>query len=122
MEPDDYTLDLTSIDGSTISISMPQSTNVGDVWLDTSTMTTNVYSTNNDWINIGDLTEDTINLRKIDITPVEFEDTMPDVAKVEDMCNDYPGLRKAYENFKAVYKMVHQDWQGRQDAENESPF
>ena len=54
--------------------------------------------------------------------PVEFEDTMPDVAKIEDMCNDYPGLRKAYENFKAIYKMVHQDWQGRQDAEDQFPF
>ena len=54
--------------------------------------------------------------------PVEFEDHMPDVAKVEDMCNDYPALRKAYENFKTIYKMVHQDWQGRQDAEDQYPF
>lgn len=54
--------------------------------------------------------------------PVEFEDHMPSVAKVEDMCNDYPALAKAYENFKTMYAMVHQDWQGRQDAENELPF
>ena len=54
--------------------------------------------------------------------PVEFEDHMPDVAKVEDMCNDYPALAKAYENFKNRYAMVHQDWKGRQDAENEPPF
>lgn len=50
-------------------------------------------------------------------TPVEFEDIMPDVAKVEDMCNDYPALEKAYENFKTIYKLVHQDWKGRQDAD-----
>ena len=54
--------------------------------------------------------------------PVEFEDHMPDVAKVEDMCNDYPALAKAYENFKSIYAMVHQDWKGRQDAEDEPPF
>ena len=54
--------------------------------------------------------------------PVVFEDYMPDVAKVEDMCNDYPSLRKAYENFKAIYAMVHQDWQGRQDSEDQFPF
>lgn len=52
--------------------------------------------------------------------PVEFEDTMPSVAKIEDMCNDYPALAKAYENFKTIYAMVHQDWKGRQ--EDEPPF
>ena len=54
--------------------------------------------------------------------PVEFEDHMPDVAKVEDMCNDYPALAQAYEKFKTMYALVHQDWKGRQDAENEPPF
>ena len=54
--------------------------------------------------------------------PVEFEDEMPDVAKVEDMWNDYPALAQAYEKFKTMYALVHQDWKGRQDAENESPF
>lgn len=53
---------------------------------------------------------------------IEFEDHMPSVAKIEDMCNDYPGLRKAYENFKTIYKMVHQDWQGKQDAGDQFPF
>ena len=51
----------------------------------------------------------------------EFEDTMPSVAKVEDMCKDYPALDKAYENFKTIYAMVHQDWKGNQDNE-ETPF
>ena len=54
--------------------------------------------------------------------PVEFEDQMPTVAKVEDMCRDYPALEKAYENFKTIYKMVHQDWQGRQDQDEQFPF
>ena len=54
--------------------------------------------------------------------PVEFEDHMPSVAKVEDMCNDYPALAKAYENFKTIYAMVHQDWQGRQDSGDQFPF
>ena len=54
--------------------------------------------------------------------PVEFEDYMPDVAKVEDMCNDYPALKKAYENFKTIYAMVHQDWKGKQDDDEHLPF
>ena len=52
---------------------------------------------------------------------IEFEDKMPSVAKVEDMCKDYPALDKAYENFKTIYAMVHQDWKGKQDEE-ETPF
>lgn len=47
--------------------------------------------------------------------PVEFEDEMPSVAKVEDMCNDYPALAQAYEKFKTMYALVHQDWKGRQE-------
>ena len=49
---------------------------------------------------------------------VEFEDTMPMVSKVEDMCNDYPALDKAYENFKTIYKLVEQDWIGRQKKDD----
>jgi len=62
--------------------------------------------------------DDLVSLDDFSITltePVEFEDRMPDVAKVEDMCNDYPALAKAYENFKTMYAMVHQDWKGRQE-------
>lgn len=92
------------------------------------------YDMSHNTIDISSLTVDTIDIDSITLTndiwdgnitinnPVEFEDTMPDVAKVEDMCNDYPALRKAYENFKTIYKMVHQDWQGRQDAEDQFPF
>lgn len=53
---------------------------------------------------------------------VEFEDTMPTVAKVEDMCNEYPALQKAYENFKTIYAMVHQDWKGKQEDDEQFPF
>lgn len=117
MDNDDITLEISNI---LTDITVNDNVQVGDIYIDTSTMNTNVYTIDNTWISIGDITEDTIDISSISINiPVEFEDTMPDVAKVEDMCNDYPGLRKAYENFKAVYKMVHQDWQGRQDAEDQ---
>lgn len=90
-----------------INISTIKDNKIGDVWIDTTTM--------NDCISI----DDTINISGISIKdPVEFEDYMPDVAKIEDMCKDYPALEKAYENFKTVYKMVHQDWKGRQDVDD----
>ena len=69
--------------------------------------------------------DDLVSLDDITLTindPVEFEDQMPDVSKVEDMCNDYPALAKAYENFKTIYAMVHQDWKGRQENDDQLPF
>jgi hypothetical protein len=84
--------------------------------IDISNITTSTITTEiDDLISMDDLT---ITLTE----PVEFEDHMPDVAKVEDMCNDYPALAQAYEKFKTMYALVHQDWKGRQDAENEPPF
>tara|TARA_B100000035_G_scaffold171485_1_gene146295 strand:- start:373 stop:720 length:348 start_codon:yes stop_codon:yes gene_type:complete len=68
-------------------------------------------STIDDLIDLnGDMTFDFETLN----TPVEFEDTMPEIAKIEDMCNDYPALSNSYEKFKSIYAMVHQDWVGRQ--------
>lgn len=84
--------------------------------IDVSTITTSTVDTTG----FDDLfTTDGLSITLND--PVEFEDHMPSVAKVEDMCNDYPALKKAYENFKSIYAMVHQDWQGRQKQE-ELPF
>jgi hypothetical protein len=48
----------------------------------------------------------------------EFKDVLPTVNKVEDMCNEYPALAKAYENFKTIYKMVDQDYLGKQKEIN----
>lgn len=82
---------------------------------DISTITTSTIDTS-DLISMDDLS---ITLNE----PVEFEDKMPSVAKVEDMCNDYPALKKAYEQFKSIYAMVHQDWKGRQEAgDDQLPF
>jgi len=92
-------------------------------------------------INMNDYMTDTIDISSITTTtigsefkwddvepysitlnePVEFEDHMPSVSKVEDMCNDYTALAQAYEKFKTIYAMVHQDWKGRND-DDEIPF
>ena len=94
----------------------------------------NMYTLTGDLGDVCNITTSTVDTTAIDdlismddltITlnePVEFEDHMPDVSKIEDMCNDYPSLKQAYEKFKTMYALVHQDWKGRQDAENEPPF
>jgi hypothetical protein len=32
------------------------------------------------------------------------------------MCKEYPGLEKVWNNFKAVYDMVKQDYEGKKQA------
>ena len=98
--PTEYTFDINNITVDTVDISS----------ITTST------------INTGTVTlEDSHWADSITWEQTEFEDFMPSVAKVEDMCKDYPALAQAYENFKTIYAMVHQDWKGKQE-DDEAPF
>jgi hypothetical protein len=45
-----------------------------------------------------------------------------DPDRVEKMCEHYPALRKAWENFQAIYKMVDQDYKGNIEPDDEIPF
>ena len=38
--------------------------------------------------------------------PVEWQDHFPDWNKVQKMCEEYPGLKIAFEKFKTTYKLV----------------
>jgi hypothetical protein len=106
---EDVTLNLDSISSNTGTYNIVDSTmNLNDI-----TYSTSIDST----IAI----EDPHWADSITWESIEFEDSMPSVSKVEDMCKDYPALNKAYENFKTIYAMVHQDWKGKQDEE-ETPF
>lgn len=109
MEEDDFIIDV-SLNSS---ITIPSSPNIGDIWLDTSTMNTNVYVESGSWL--------AIDSNGIDLTFVKdviFENSMPHLHDVEEMCKEYPALDKAFENFKLVYKMVEQDWIGKKKDES----
>lgn len=121
MEDEDYYIvDLTDMDGSTTTITIPKEPNIGDVCLDSSTSSINVFSGNHDWVTITN--DNTIDLSGITFDRVMFEDDMPDPQELKRMCEEYPGLEKAYENFKTVYKMVEQDWRGKQDDGDQLQF
>ena len=108
--------------------------------ISSNTGTYSITATSDSDFDINNITVDTVNINNITTSPVstitledthwadniiweqvEFEDSMPGIAKVEDMCKEYPALAKAYENFKTIYKMVHQDWKGKQ-KDDEFPF
>jgi hypothetical protein len=62
----------------------------------------------------------TSNIETIDINSFtgwykeEFEGRFPDYDRVIDMCKQYPGLEIAYRKFKEVYKMVKEDYDGKE--------
>ena len=48
-----------------------------------------------------------------------------DPSEVERMCNEYPALEKVWRNFKSVYDMVKQDFEGKKKAgeiDDDIPF
>ena len=51
----------------------------------------------------------------IKIVPTLWKEALPDVDTVNAMCEQYPALAKAYENFKTVYKLVEQDYKGKKE-------
>ncbi len=44
----------------------------------------------------------------------EFDGRWPEYERIMDMCKEYPGLEIAYRKFKEVYKMVKEDYDGKQ--------
>jgi hypothetical protein len=50
---------------------------------------------------------------------VLWEDKLPNPSRVKKMCEHYPALEKAYENFKSIYKMVEQDYKGNHEDEDD---
>ena len=42
-----------------------------------------------------------------------FVDSMPSVHRIQEMCELYPALAKAYEQFKLIYKITEQDYKGK---------
>jgi hypothetical protein len=91
---------------------------IGEVSLDTITTTINSIST--DTIDISTYTtssDDQISFDwdNIEISPTLWTEVLPNVDTVNDMCKEYPALAKAYENFKTVYKLVEQDYKGKQE-------
>ena len=47
--------------------------------------------------------------------PQEFIDCFPEWSRVEKMCEEYPGLKIAFEKFKTTYKLVRDDYDTPKD-------
>ena len=52
------------------------------------------------------------------IVPTLWKEALPDIYTVNNMCEEYPALAKAYENFQTIYKLVEQDYKGKKEDED----
>jgi len=115
----DIVFDITTSDSITI--------NMNDLYDATDCLTINTDTVMCDTVDINTLTSnDNIDLdwiSSITLDRVMFEDYMPEPETLKHMTEQYPALKKAYENFKTIYKMVEQDWKGNHaDDDEELPF
>lgn len=49
--------------------------------------------------------------------PEEWRNSFPDWSRVQDMCEKYPGLKIAFDNFKTFYQLVKDDYDNPKDKE-----
>jgi len=50
-----------------------------------------------------------------EVTP--FENGFPAWGDFQDMCREYPGLEKAFDNLRDFYKMCRDDWESKKRGE-----
>ena len=67
--------------------------------------------------------EHTFNLSEtLDVVPSWDFGNKIDPARVQKMCEEYPALKKAWDNFYSIYTMVDQDYRGKYEVEDDNPF
>ena len=85
-------------------------------------ITTTISGISTSTVNISDIisSDDQISFDwdNIKIVPTLWKEALPDLYTVNDMCEQYPALAKAYENFQTVYKLVEQDYKGKKEDED----
>ena len=73
---------------------------------------------------VGTFTIDTSTMNAVGLDWI-YERHSLSISEVERMCKEYPALEKVWRNFKSVYDMVKQDYQGKKDAgelDDDIPF
>ena len=77
-----------------------------------------------DTANDGTFTIDTSTMDTVGLDWI-YERHSLSISEVESMCKEYPALEKTWRNFKSMYDMVKQDYQGKKDSgeiDDDIPF
>jgi len=114
-------LDLSGLmEDDTITINLDDTYGTTTTYWAGDSITDVVYSGSND----GTFTIDTNTMDTVNLDWIWKRQTLS-VDEVERMCKEYPALEKVWRNFKSVYDMVKQDYQGKKDAgeiDDDIPF
>lgn len=105
---------LTDINGTTSTFDLNSIINtVDDVSLDFNNF-------NSGDITITGAADSTYTIGPIDTVSIDniwtLSDNRIDPENIEKMCKEYPGLEKVWRNFKSVYDMCKQDYEGKKKA------
>ena len=114
-------LDLSGLmEDDTITINLDDTYGATTTYWAGDSITDVVYSGSND----GTFTIDTNTMDTVDLGWIYDRHTLS-VDEVESMCKEYPALEKVWRNFKSVYDMVKQDYEGKKNAgelDDDIPF
>lgn len=47
------------------------------------------------------------------VPPRPFEDSVPSLKDIEEMCAEYPSLKIAYDKFRNVFRICYDDWKNK---------
>jgi len=108
---------LTNLDLSTISLTGTSgyaSSGVSTYTLNTTCIPTITIGTgsSNNWCQPNSWNSGTISSI---FMPEEFVNCFPELSRIEKMCEQYPGLKIAFEKFKTTYKLVKDDYDTPED-------
>ena len=121
----DFNINLDDLDLSDLGLSNDDTItiNLDDYQSETFDTTTTMWSDNvistGDTFTISADTADTVDISWI------YNNMNIDPNEVERMCQEYPSLEKVWRNFKSVYDMVKQDYEGKKKAgeiDDDIPF
>jgi hypothetical protein len=105
--PDTVTIDLSSMSTSVSGSSYYYNTGAG---VSGSSGTITIGSGGAGGYSIGNITASTFSWKN-----EEFVDCLPDFERVKSMCEQYPGLKIAYDKFVTTYKLVKDDYDSPKD-------
>ena len=115
MENDDKTFTIALDEDYLTDTGSEYTFNMSDITIGTNTTDTITIS-GGDTLNTYITDDGTIDLSNIS-TDINWPlDNSIDPDEVNRMCKEYPALEKVWRNFKSVYDMVKQDYQGKKDA------
>jgi hypothetical protein len=93
---------------------------IADIYIDYTNMNTSSFSVDDTILTIDNMTQNTINndiyiyTDSINSNNVfnnrEFETRMPDLRTINEMCELYPGFKRAFENFKTMYNLTIEEY------------